>query len=109
MVVAGLMLLFGDRADSGQVVAGADRADIEGRLRLPDGHPAVARVVDAGGELDDDGTLIVSRSVSRTGRSRAVAGGRSRAGRGPWPIWPSPSSRSTDSPASCALPDRRTT
>jgi DNA repair protein RecN (Recombination protein N) len=36
------------------------------------------QVLEAGGELDDEGgTLIVSRSVSAEGRSRAYAGGRS--------------------------------
>jgi DNA repair protein RecN (Recombination protein N) len=34
-------------------------------------------VAEAGGELDEGGTLIVSRSVSAEGRSRAFAGGRS--------------------------------
>src|SRR5205085_9452869 len=41
--------------------------------------PEVAREVeDSGGDLDDDGaTLVISRSVSAEGRSRAFAGGRS--------------------------------
>ena len=78
MVVTGLGLMFGGRADPARVRPGADRATVEGRLRIePDGHVA-EQVVEAGGELDDDGhTLIVSRSVSAEGRSRAHAGGRS--------------------------------
>jgi len=78
MVVTGLGLLFGGRGDPARVRPGADRATVEGRLRIdPDGH--VARQVDeAGGELDDGGAaLVVSRSVSAEGRSRAHAGGRS--------------------------------
>jgi DNA repair protein RecN (Recombination protein N) len=78
MVVTGLGLLFGGRGDPARVRPGSDRATVEGRLRIePDGH--VARQVDeAGGELDDDGrALVVSRSVSAEGRSRAHAGGRS--------------------------------
>ena len=77
MVVTGLGLMFGGRADPARVRPGADRATVEGRLRIePDGH-VVQQVLDAGGELDDDGrTLIVSRSVSAEGRSRAHAGGR---------------------------------
>jgi DNA repair protein RecN (Recombination protein N) len=78
MVVTGLGLLFGGRADPARVRPGAQRATVEGRLRTdPDGQ--VARQVDeAGGELDDDGaTLLLSRSVSAEGRSRAYAGGRS--------------------------------
>ncbi|HEY4461852.1 MAG TPA: DNA repair protein RecN, partial [Streptosporangiaceae bacterium] len=78
MVVTGLGLLFGGRADPARVRPGAERAVVEGRLRVdPDGQ--VARQIDeSGGELDDDGaTLVISRSVSAEGRSRAHAGGRS--------------------------------
>jgi DNA repair protein RecN (Recombination protein N) len=78
MVVSGLGLLFGGRADPTRVRPGAERAVVEGRLRVdPDG--SVARQVnESGGDLDDDGSaLILSRSVSAEGRSRATAGGRS--------------------------------
>ena len=76
MVVTGLGLMFGGRADPARVRPGADRATVEGRLRIePDGHVA-QQVTEAGGELDDGRTLIVSRSVSAEGRSRAYAGGR---------------------------------
>src|SRR5215831_7056009 len=77
MVVTGLGLMFGGRADPARVRPGADRATIEGRLRIEADGAAAQQVLDAGGELDDDGrTLIVSRSVSAEGRSRAHAGGR---------------------------------
>src|SRR5262252_46823 len=77
MVVTGLGLMFGGRADPARVRPGADRATVEGRLRIEAHGPAAQQVLDAGGELDDDGrTLIVSRSVSAEGRSRAHAGGR---------------------------------
>jgi DNA repair protein RecN (Recombination protein N) len=78
MVVSGLGLLFGGRADPSRVRPGSERAVVEGRLRIePDG--TVARQVgEAGGDLDDDGsTVILTRSVSAEGRSRATAGGRS--------------------------------
>jgi len=77
MVVTGLGLMFGGRADPARVRPGADRATVDGRLRIEaDGHVA-KQVLEAGGELDDDGrTLIMSRSVSAEGRSRAHAGGR---------------------------------
>ena len=42
---------------------------------MPADHPAVARALDAGGELDD-GALLISRSVGSDGRSRAHLGGR---------------------------------
>jgi len=78
MVVSGLGLLFGGRADPSRIRPGAERATVEGRLRTdPDGQVA-RQVNEAGGDLDDDGgTLVLVRSVSAEGRSRAFAGGRS--------------------------------
>jgi DNA repair protein RecN (Recombination protein N) len=75
MVVAGLGLLFGGRADAGQVRTGSPRALVEGRLRVPTGSAALERAEEAGGELDD-GVLLVGRSVAAEGRSRAWLGGR---------------------------------
>jgi DNA repair protein RecN (Recombination protein N) len=78
MVVSGLGLLFGGRADPARVRPGAERANVEGRLSVEAGGPVARHITDAGGDLDDDGgTLILSRSVSAEGRSRAYAGGRS--------------------------------
>src|SRR5271169_835612 len=76
MVVTALGLLFGGRADPARVRPGAARAAVEGRLLV---SPEVAREVEeSGGDLDEDGTvLVLSRSVSAEGRSRAFAGGRS--------------------------------
>ncbi len=76
MVVQGLNLLFGGRGDAGRVRPGAARAVVEGRLELPADHPAVLRMLDAGGELDG-GELLIVRSVGADGRSRAHLGGRS--------------------------------
>ena len=78
MVVSGLGLLFGGRADPARVRPGTDRAVVEGRLRVEPGSPVARQVNESGGDLDDDGsTLILVRSVSAEGRSRATAGGRS--------------------------------
>jgi DNA repair protein RecN (Recombination protein N) len=74
MVVSGLSLLLGGRADAGLVRPGVDRAVVEGRIRVDPTSRVAKRVVEAGAELDDD-TLIVMRTVSRDGRSRAYAGG----------------------------------
>ncbi|MEV4539434.1 DNA repair protein RecN [Asanoa sp. NPDC049518] len=79
MVVTGLGLLFGGRADAGRVRADPGRALVEGRLRLR-GQVATTvhtRVGDAGAEPDDDGSLLLSRTVTAEGRSRAHVGGRS--------------------------------
>ncbi|RFS84411.1 DNA repair protein RecN [Actinomadura spongiicola] len=76
MVVTSLGLLFGGRADPQRVRPGADRATVEGRIVVDPGGRVVERVEESGGELDD-GALIVTRSVSAEGRSRAFLGGRS--------------------------------
>ncbi|BCJ67948.1 DNA repair protein RecN [Polymorphospora rubra] len=78
MVVTGLGLLFGGRADAGRVRAAPGRAVVEGRLRLsePTATGVHTRVADAGGEPDDDGCLLLSRTVTVEGRSRAHVGGR---------------------------------
>ncbi|WP_129668157.1 DNA repair protein RecN [Phytoactinopolyspora endophytica] len=75
MVLTGLGLLMGGRADGGAVRAGAERAVVEGRLRVDPESPVVLRALDAGAELDD-GDLLVGRTVMAGGRSRAHVGGR---------------------------------
>ncbi|MDP9818549.1 DNA repair protein RecN [Spirilliplanes yamanashiensis] len=79
MVVTGLGLLFGGRADAGRVRADPGRAVVEGRLRLAGAvaDTVHARIADAGAEPDDDGSLLLSRTVTVEGRSRAHVGGRS--------------------------------
>ena len=79
MVVTGLGLLFGGRADAGRVRADPGRAVVEGRLRLAGalGDTVQTRISDAGGEVDDDGSVLLSRTVTIEGRSRAHVGGRS--------------------------------
>ena len=74
--MAGLGLFLGGWGVAALRRPGADRATVEGRLRVEADGPAAQQVLDAGGELDDGRTLIVSRSVSAEGRSRAYAGGR---------------------------------
>ncbi len=90
MVVTGLHLLGGGRADSSRVRRGAGRATVEGRFLLPgpeapegadeaedEERSALRLAADAGAALDDDGSLIAARTVSADGRSRAHLGGRS--------------------------------
>ncbi|HEX6935655.1 MAG TPA: DNA repair protein RecN [Actinomycetes bacterium] len=75
MVVTGLGLLFGGRADPGAVRPGAKAASVEGRLRVDPVGAVAARAEEVGGELDDD-VLLLARTVSAEGRSRAHLGGR---------------------------------
>ncbi|MGP4004298.1 DNA repair protein RecN [Streptomyces sp. 8N706] len=76
MVVTSLGLLLGGRADPALVRIGAKAAVVEGRITVPEGAPAAVRAGEAGAELDD-GALLISRTVSAEGRSRAHLGGRS--------------------------------
>ncbi|NBM19016.1 DNA repair protein RecN [Streptomyces sp. GC420] len=76
MVVTSLGLLLGGRADPALVRIGAKAAVVEGRVLVRDGSPAALRAEEAGAELDD-GALLISRTVSAEGRSRAHLGGRS--------------------------------
>jgi DNA repair protein RecN (Recombination protein N) len=77
MVVTGLQLLAGGRADASRVRRGADRAIVEGRFRPPEGSPAAELASEVGARTDEDGSLIASRTLTQDGRSRAHLGGRS--------------------------------
>jgi DNA repair protein RecN (Recombination protein N) len=82
MVVTGLQLLGGARADANRVRSGADRAVVEGRFTTSDLDDAAIALLDemldaSGAERDEDGSVIALRSVSRDGPSRAYLGGRS--------------------------------
>jgi DNA repair protein RecN (Recombination protein N) len=82
MVVTGLHLLGGARADANRVRSGADRAVVEGRFTTTDLDDAAIAKLDemldaSGAERDEDGSVIALRSVSRDGPSRAYLGGRS--------------------------------
>ena len=76
MVVTGLGLLLGARADAGAVRTGSASALVEGLVRVDPLGPVARRAREAGAELDDD-LLVVARTVTSEGRSRAHLGGRS--------------------------------
>ncbi|GAB3008089.1 DNA repair protein RecN [Saccharothrix stipae] len=77
MVVTGLHLLGGGRAEASRVRNGADKAVVEGRFAAPAGSPAAKVAEEVGGQPDDDGSVIAIRTVGADGRSRAHLGGRS--------------------------------
>jgi DNA repair protein RecN (Recombination protein N) len=82
MVVTGLHLLGGARADATRVRSSAERAVVEGRFTTDDLDEAAAAQVEhildaSGAERDEDGSVIALRSVNRDGPSRAYLGGRS--------------------------------
>lgn len=80
MIVSGIGLLLGGRADPKTVRTGADRAMVEATVRLPGltaaqpGPSISERVAEAGG-LIEDGDLVIARHVTAAGRSRAYLGG----------------------------------
>jgi DNA repair protein RecN (Recombination protein N) len=78
MVLTGLGLVLGAKADAGAVRRGAPRAEADARWALGDAAPdsaARTRAAEAGADLDD-GALLLGRTVSAEGRSRAFLGGR---------------------------------
>jgi DNA repair protein RecN (Recombination protein N) len=77
MVVTGLGLLMGGRADPGSVREGNGTATVEGRVLVDPRGSAAQRAAEAGAELDDGDVLIVTRTVSTEGRGRTHLGGRS--------------------------------
>ncbi|MGU3497198.1 DNA repair protein RecN [Mycobacterium sp. C31M] len=82
MVVTGLHLLGGARADATRVRTGSDRAVVEGRFTTTEiGTDVTGRIDEildsSGADRDDDGSVIAARSVNRDGPSRAYLGGRS--------------------------------
>ncbi len=76
MVVTGLGLLMGGRTDPGAVRDGYPNALVEGRVLVDPAGGAAATAIEAGAELDDGDVLMISRTVSAEGRSRAHLGGR---------------------------------
>lgn len=81
MVLTGLSLIMGGRAEAGIVRKGCDRADVDAVWVLPATAEVVASVTDSGGAVDETGdgrvAVALGRTVSSAGRSRAFAGGRS--------------------------------
>lgn len=74
MVLTGLDLLLGGRAETSLVRTGAERAVAEGVFVVDPDGPVAHRAREAGAEVDADGTLVVARTLGT--RSRAHLGGR---------------------------------
>ncbi|MDR0285309.1 MAG: DNA repair protein RecN [Propionibacteriaceae bacterium] len=73
MVVSGLGLVAGHRADSTVVRHRRGLAQVEARFTDP--APETSALVEAAGGVIEDGELLVARQVSATGRSRSWVGG----------------------------------
>ncbi|MGP7813075.1 DNA repair protein RecN [Glutamicibacter soli] len=80
MVITALSLLLGRRADAGAVRTGADHALAEAVIHLDPDHHVLDAAAQAGAFIEPAGQcseLLLSRSLSAQGRSRATVGGRS--------------------------------
>lgn len=76
MVLSALGLLLGERADTTAIRQGSQETYVEGRWKGLGDSLVVTRVQEAGGVISED-ELILNRSVSVEGRSRAAVAGRS--------------------------------
>lgn len=65
-----LGLALGGRADAGLVRHGTEQASVSATFELPKGHPALALAAARDLSIDDD-TLIIRRTLSAEGRSKA--------------------------------------
>ena len=74
MVLNALGLLLGSRSDASAIRKGQQQAFVEGRWLLS--KEALERITASGIEIED-GELLVSRSISAEGRSKATVSGRS--------------------------------
>lgn len=81
MVVTGLRLLTGGRADASKVRTGAEQAGVEGVFNADaldsEAHERIAELIDdTGASTDENGEYLAARTVKSTARSRAHLGGR---------------------------------
>ncbi|MBC7461479.1 MAG: AAA family ATPase, partial [Thermoleophilia bacterium] len=77
LLATAIALLFGGDADAGQVGPASEQAWIEGEFEVDDAfwlHPDVATLAEL--RPEDDTPLVLARRVERSGRSRAMAWGR---------------------------------
>ena len=75
MVLTALALLMGERADAGRVRTGEKQLFVEGRIQGL--KPELVLKLEELGAVLEDGELLVNRSVSNDGRSRAAISGAS--------------------------------
>lgn len=85
MVVSGLDLLFGGRAETTRIRPGADRATIEGRVLIPAEGSVARRAVEAGAAIDPvgvgpDGSEQVELLLARVVGSQAPSSSQNGAG-----------------------------
>ncbi|MGD8240526.1 MAG: DNA repair protein RecN [Armatimonadota bacterium] len=76
IVIDAIGAALGERVPSETIRTGEAAARVEAVFRAPDCERALSRVAEAGIDPGDDGTVILTRELSRAGRSRAWINGR---------------------------------
>lgn len=72
MVLTALGLVLGNKSDSDLVRNGQERAIVTGKFSVPE--ELSAQIIEAGGDVED-GSVVISRTVSAAGKSRVLVGG----------------------------------
>lgn len=72
MVLTALGLVLGNKSDSDLVRQGQERAIVTGKFAVP--NNLATQIEDAGGEIEE-GSVVISRTVSTAGKSRVLVGG----------------------------------
>lgn len=75
LLIDAISLLVGGRGSSEQIRSGAEEAQLEAAFHLPDAHPVLRRLREAGAIAAGDSELILKRVLSRTGRHRIYLNG----------------------------------
>lgn len=75
IIVDAISIALGERSDSEAVRSGCDKAIVEAVLDL-ENSPDARRVLEDAGFVAEDGCIIVSREVQRTGKSQCRINGR---------------------------------
>ncbi len=73
ILVDALSLILGNRADSGNIRSGCEKAELTAEFDLDQNPDALAWLIDSG--LDDDSNCLLRRIISINGRSRAWING----------------------------------
>lgn len=71
ILLDGLGLALGERADAAMVRSGAQQASATASFQLPPGHPALALAAENDIALDQPGELVLRRTLKADGGSRA--------------------------------------
>jgi DNA repair protein RecN (Recombination protein N) len=74
IIVGALGFLLGERGSSDLIRTGADKATVEGVFDI-ETSSGIARLIDERGIEADEGTVVLKREISSTGRGRAWANG----------------------------------